>query len=161
MERTSPYTDQSFWTNLNVSSAATAKSRLVGQNYGDNQTGHIDTKAPTDQRLTQHLIFPLASYVDDLSLYTRHITQKYIWWIKVLECEVYIWATEAHELINQLYNKDDQTVLWNTGIRPALTSDVLGSPCQYAQHDAVASGSVPFVSNRLYLAVYHGNTPGR
>lgn len=68
------------------------KSRLVAQNYSDDEATCIPTKAPTVQRFTQRLAMALASSLPGTTTYTRDVTQAYIQSKTNLEREVYIRA---------------------------------------------------------------------
>ena len=54
------------------------KSRLVAQNYADEDATYIATKAPTVQRFSQRVALSLAASFPKMKTYTRDITQAYI-----------------------------------------------------------------------------------
>lgn len=66
------------------------KSRLVAQNYGDEDAAGIATKAPTVQRYSQRVLLSLASSLPACKVFSRDVTQAYIQATKPLERPVYI-----------------------------------------------------------------------
>ena len=68
------------------------KSRLVAQNYADDDATAIATKAPTVQRFAQRVALSIAASYPELIPYTRDITQAYIQSHTDLERDVYIRA---------------------------------------------------------------------
>lgn len=54
------------------------KSRLVAQNYADEDAAYIPTKAPTIQRFSQRISLSLSASFPNMATYTRDITQSYI-----------------------------------------------------------------------------------
>ena len=74
------------------------KSRLVAQNYTDDEATAIPTKAPTVQRISQRVALCIAASMSSMNMYTRDITQAYIQSHTQLERDVYIRAPKEMEL---------------------------------------------------------------
>lgn len=68
------------------------KSRLVAQNYCDEDAGNIPKKAPTIQRFSQHILLVLAASIPTIEVFSRDVTQAYIQSTKPLRRPVYIEA---------------------------------------------------------------------
>lgn len=68
------------------------KSRLVAQNYRDEDAGRIATKAPTIQRSSQRALLCLAASLPGTEIFSRDVTQAYVQATKPLERPVYIKA---------------------------------------------------------------------
>lgn len=54
------------------------KSRLVAQNYSDQDQTRLATRAPTVQRFSQLVITFLAASLNGMYRFTRDVTQAYI-----------------------------------------------------------------------------------
>lgn len=54
------------------------KSRLIAQNYKDENSRGIYTRAPTVQRLTQLLLLSLAASMPDMNTFRRDVTEAYV-----------------------------------------------------------------------------------
>ena len=68
------------------------KSRLVAQNYADNDAASIATKAPTVQRFSQRVALSIAASLPTLVPYVRDVTQAYVQAHTNLERRVFIRA---------------------------------------------------------------------
>lgn len=66
------------------------KSRLVAQNYMDEEAAEMGTKAPTIQRFSQRLLIALAASIPETYTATRDITQAYVQSRSRLERPVFI-----------------------------------------------------------------------
>lgn len=70
------------------------KSRLVAQNYSDDEAAHLATKAPTIQRSTQRMIMSIAVSMKGMRAFTRDVTQAYVQSKSELERKVYVKAPQ-------------------------------------------------------------------
>lgn len=70
------------------------KSRLVAQNYSDDDASSIATKAPTVQRFSKRATLSISASIPTMVPYTRDITQAYIQSHTELERTMYIRATK-------------------------------------------------------------------
>lgn len=73
-----------------VGSALRKKSRLVAQNYEDEEATCIETRDPTVQRFLKRIILCLAASIKSAQCYTRDLTQTYVQSRTPLEKDVYI-----------------------------------------------------------------------
>ena len=74
------------------------KSRLVAQNYADDDATSISTKAPTIQRFSQRVALSVAASIPSLKGYVRDVTQAYIQSHTHLERDVFIKAPSELDL---------------------------------------------------------------
>lgn len=96
------------------------KSRLVAQNYCDEDAGIIPTKAPTIQRFSQRILLSLTASIPDMQVFTRDVTQAYIQRNKPLQIPVYIEAPkemglsegEVLRVVRPLYGIPESGLHW-------------------------------------------------
>lgn len=74
-------------------------SHLVAQNFNNAKLAGIHTTAPTFQFFSQRPILPLATTLDSLKVYQRHITQAYVKSATHLEREIYIHAPKELKIL--------------------------------------------------------------
>lgn len=98
-----PGTPRIFWSRFvdylkKVGNKLKKKSRLVANNYAEDDATVINTKAPTVQKFAQRVALSIAALITSLIPYKRDITQDCIQPHTKLKCKVYIQAPKELRL---------------------------------------------------------------